>query len=119
MLWHPLGLISSKSGVQQVDPLGPLLFALVFQKLVSSLDADDECAEILLQAWYLDNGALAGTRSAVLCALHLIEDLAWACTWSGMSSRWPLGGGWGLIIPVDPCAHSAPVLLLILLVTMQ
>eukprot|EP00731_Ephydatia_muelleri_P034413 Em0058g19a len=48
---------------------------LVLQKLVSSLDADEECAEILLQAWYLDNGALAGTRSAVLCALHLIEEL--------------------------------------------
>ena len=44
-------------------------------KLVSSLDADEECAEILLQAWYLDNGALAGTRSAVLRALHLIEEL--------------------------------------------
>eukprot|EP00731_Ephydatia_muelleri_P007847 Em0004g185a len=48
---------------------------LALQKLVSSLDADEECAEILLQAWYLDNGALAGTRSAVLRALHLIEEL--------------------------------------------
>ncbi|KAL5503045.1 hypothetical protein EMCRGX_G009934 [Ephydatia muelleri] len=48
---------------------------LVLQKLVSSLDADEECAEILLQAWYLDNGALAGTRSAVLRALHVIEEL--------------------------------------------
>ena len=51
LLWHPLGWISSESGVQQGDPLGPLLFALVLQKLVSSLDADDECAEIALQAW--------------------------------------------------------------------
>ena len=85
--WPDQLQVSSKSGVQQGDPLGPLLFALVLQKLVSSLDADDECAEILLQGWYLDNGALAGTRSAVLCALHLIEDLAWACTRGGMSSR--------------------------------
>ncbi|KAL5491829.1 hypothetical protein EMCRGX_G017194 [Ephydatia muelleri] len=56
---------------------GPLLFALVLQKLVSSLDAaDDESAEILLHTWYLDDGALAGTRRpAVLCALHLIEEL--------------------------------------------
>ena len=75
LLWHPLGRISSESGVQQGDPLGPLLFALVLQKLVSSLDADDECAEILLQAWYRDDGALAGTRPAVLSALHLIEEL--------------------------------------------
>ena len=48
---------------------------VVLQKLVSSLDADEECAEIILQAWNLDNGASAGTRSAVLCALHLIEEL--------------------------------------------
>ena len=48
---------------------------LVLQKLVFSLDADEECAEILLQAWYLDNGALAGTCSAVFRALHLIEEL--------------------------------------------
>ena len=75
LLWHPLGQISSESGVQQGDPLGPLLFALVLQKLVSSLDADEECAEILLQAWYLDDGALAGTRPAVLRALHMIEEL--------------------------------------------
>eukprot|EP00731_Ephydatia_muelleri_P038695 Em0865g1a len=52
-----------------------IAMTLVLQKLVSSLDADEECAEILLQAWYLDNGALAGTRSAVLRALHLIEEL--------------------------------------------
>ena len=41
LLWHPLGQISSESGVQQGDPLGPLLFALVLQKLISSVDADD------------------------------------------------------------------------------
>ena len=61
--------------MQQGDPLGPLLFALVLQKLASSLDADDECAEVLLQTWYLDDGALAGSRLAVLRALHLIEEL--------------------------------------------
>ena len=61
--------------MQQGDPLGPLLFALVLQKLVSSLDADEEYAEIFLQACYLDDGALAGTRPAVLRALHVIEEL--------------------------------------------
>ncbi|KAL5517989.1 hypothetical protein EMCRGX_G003648 [Ephydatia muelleri] len=55
-----------------------IAMTLVLQKLVSSLDAEEECAEILLQAWYLGNGALAGTRSAVLRALHLIEVLHWA-----------------------------------------
>ena len=63
------------SGVQQGDPLGPMLFALVLQKLISTIDADDECLQLLLQAWYLDDGVLAGKRSAVLHALNLIEEL--------------------------------------------
>ena len=75
MLWHPLGQITSESGVQQGDPLGPLLFALVLHKLVASVEADDECFDLLLQAWYLDDGALAGSRPAVLWALHLIEEM--------------------------------------------
>ena len=74
-LWHPMGHLSSQSGVQQGDPLGPMLFALVLQKLISTIDADDECLQLLLQAWYLDDGVLAGKRSAVLRALHLIEEL--------------------------------------------
>ena len=48
--WHPLGQLSSQSGVQQGDPLGPMLFALVLQKLISTIDADDECLQLLLQA---------------------------------------------------------------------
>ena len=44
--------------------------------------------------------------------------LVWACTWSGMSTRWPLGSSWGWILLVGRCAHSALILLLILLVTM-
>ena len=74
-LWHPMGQISSQSGVQQGDPLGPMLFALVLHKLVTSIDADDDCLQLLLEAWYLDDGVLAGERSAVLRALHLIEEL--------------------------------------------
>ena len=68
LLWHPLGQISSESEVQQGDPLGPLFFALVLQKLISSADADD-------QAWYLDDDALAGNRPAVLRAMHIIEEI--------------------------------------------
>ena len=80
LLCHPLGQITSESGVQQGellgDPLGPLLFALVLHKLVASVEADDEGFELLLQACrYLDDGALAGNRPAVLRALHLIEEM--------------------------------------------
>ena len=74
-LWHPMGRVSSESGVQQGDPLGPLLFALVLQKIISAVDVDVECIEMLFNAWFLDYGVLAGPKSAVLRAMHLIEEL--------------------------------------------
>ena len=58
LLWHSLGQLSSEAGVQQGDPLGPLFFALVLHKVVSAIDADD----LLFQAWFLDDGVLAGRR---------------------------------------------------------
>ena len=74
-LWHPMGQVSSQSGVQQGDPLGPMLFALVLHKLVTSIEVDDDCLHLILEAWYLDDGVLAGEKSAVIRALHLIEEL--------------------------------------------
>ena len=52
-----------------------MLFALVLRKLVSSIEADDGCFDLSLNLWYLDDGVLAGERSAVVRALHLIEEL--------------------------------------------
>ena len=74
-LFHPLGRIWSQSGVQQGDPLGPMLFALVLHKLILSIEADDGCIDISLEAWYLDDGVIAGDRQAVIRALGLIEEL--------------------------------------------
>ena len=54
-----------------LNPECSKVVALVLHKLVASMEADDECFDLLLQAWYLDNGALAGSRPAVLWALHL------------------------------------------------
>ena len=62
LLWCPLGQMSSECSKV---PLGPLLFALALQKMVSSLAADDERVD-LLQAWYLEDEALAGSHPAVL-----------------------------------------------------
>ena len=61
--------------MQQGDPLGPLFFALVLHKVIDAIDADDDCLHLILQAWYLDDGVLAGPRQAVLRALSIIEDL--------------------------------------------
>ena len=63
-LFHPLGRIWSQSGVQQGDPLGPMLFALVLHKLIHSIEADDGCIDISLEAWYLDDGVIAGNRQS-------------------------------------------------------
>ena len=52
--------ISSQSGVQQGDPLGPLLFSLVLHKIASAVDSDNECLNLLFQAWFLDDGVIAG-----------------------------------------------------------
>ncbi|KAL5488771.1 hypothetical protein EMCRGX_G017764 [Ephydatia muelleri] len=65
----------SEAGVQQGDPLGPLLFCLVLQKVVSAIAADSVCSELLFHAWYLDNGVVSGPRLAVENALSIIQEL--------------------------------------------
>ena len=69
LFWHPLGHLSSQSGVQQGDPLGPLFFSLVLWKITMAIDADDDCSlALLFNACFLDDGVLAGRKSA-LCSI--------------------------------------------------
>ena len=75
ILWHTLGSTTSESGVQQGDPLGPLLFCLVLHQVVSAIATDSEFASLLFHTWYIDNGVVAGPISAVLHVLSIIKDL--------------------------------------------
>ena len=75
LLWHFMGSLTLESGVQQGDPLVPLLFSpLVLNILVTTIAIDNDCSSLQLQAWYLDNGIIAGPRSALLRVLSLIQQ---------------------------------------------
>ena len=36
------------------------MFALVLQKMVTTIHTDEACAGLLQNAWYLDDGSIAG-----------------------------------------------------------
>ena len=60
------------AGVQQGDPLGPLLFSLVLVQFLRSIFFSKTC---LLNLWYLDNGTFIGTRSCFHTLLsHFTES---------------------------------------------
>ena len=64
--------IPSESGVQQGDPLGPLLFALALQPVLGDLASLRTPGGLQLVFSYLDDLCLAGEQSAVSAALaHL------------------------------------------------
>ena len=75
LLWSPMETIMSESGVQQGDPLGPLLFCLVLQKVLSAIASDPIFFDLLFHAWYIDVGVISGSKQAVVQALSIIQDL--------------------------------------------
>ncbi len=62
----------SQCGVQQGDPLGPLLFCLAIHPLLLKIQA--ECPGLVSNSWYLDDGVVAGSEVDVTRALHLIQS---------------------------------------------
>ncbi|KAL8151283.1 hypothetical protein V2J09_021091 [Rumex salicifolius] len=68
-LYYDEACLLSCQGVQQGDPLGPLLFALILHPLVHRINED---CNLDFMAWYLDDGTIIGDTILVLTALHLI-----------------------------------------------
>ena len=62
-------IIQSTEGVQQGDPLGPLLFCLTIHPLVSRLKSS-------FAVFYLDDGTLGRPLQKALSALRLVEEEA-------------------------------------------
>ena len=64
--WHDKE-IPSAEGIQQGDPLGPLLFCLTIHKMVSKLNA-------AFKVFYLDDGTLGGNSEELCQDLSMIEE---------------------------------------------
>ena len=60
-------LLESACGVQQGDPLGPLLFCLVIKGLTERIKST-------LNVWYLDDGTIGGPISSVIADLFLLKQ---------------------------------------------
>ena len=52
-----------------------LYFFLGLTKITVAIDADNDCLALLFNAQFLDDGVLAGRKSAILHALSVIDTL--------------------------------------------
>jgi hypothetical protein len=64
-------VLQSMAGVQQGDPLGPLLFSLVLHPL--ALKIESEFPNLDLCVWYLDDGTIIGSVEDVYKVFELIQ----------------------------------------------
>jgi hypothetical protein len=71
-LWFFEEPISSEEGVQQGDPLGPMLFALALHRLI--LDINARVPNLDLNCWYLDDGIIGGTADQISRVIALIDE---------------------------------------------
>ena len=61
----------SATRVQQGDPIGPLLFALVLHPLIHQVGDN---SKLLLHAWYLDDGTIIGDSQEIDKSLNIIRE---------------------------------------------
>jgi len=81
--------IPSATGVQQGDPLGPVLFSLAIHSLVKELLST-------FNVWYLDDGTLGGSLQIVMADFNTILHQS---SFLGGISTFRNGTGWDGTIP--------------------
>ena len=62
--------IVSATGLHQGDPIAGLLFCLVLKPIVDAIES--EVADLILNAWYLDDGHIIGTKEELASVVDII-----------------------------------------------
>ena len=92
----------ASSGVQQGDPLGPLLFSLVLLQFTDAVKLHDL---VQLNMWYLDHGTFVGKRSSMQTLLsHFISpgpEFGLHLNLSKCRLFWPSGDSFSRIVRAE------------------
>ena len=72
-LFYDRFVVSSENGIQQGDPLGPLLFSLTLWPIIEKIQ--ESLPELLQHSLYLDDGVLVGSEDNLIRSWDLLCQL--------------------------------------------